>query len=212
MRVYQHSFDPSSARWSLFLGPLGRGFLILRNTLLFASIVLTLNACGSVDVAQYSGEEPSFEPTTFFSGFLTAHGVVKDFKGDVIRRFNADITACWQDGVGTLDEQFVFDDGEEQVRVWTLVPSGDQRFIATAGDVVGEGQATWAGNAFFLDYTLRVALDDSTIDLHIDDRMYRVSDTVVMNESAMTKFGVGVGGILLTIIRHPDQDVACEQS
>jgi hypothetical protein len=32
----------------------------------------------------------------------------------VIRYFDASIDASWEDGVGTLDENVVFDDGEEQ--------------------------------------------------------------------------------------------------
>lgn len=50
-------------------------------------------------------------------------GVVKNFSGEVIRTFDADISASWDDeGVGTLDEVFRFNDGEVQTRVWTLTP------------------------------------------------------------------------------------------
>ena len=157
----------------------------------------------------YQAREPAFAPEDFFSGALTAHGVVKDFSGTAIRHFSADIVGCWSDGVGTLDEDFVFDDGEQQARIWTLTPNGDQTYIGTAGDVVGEGLARWQGNAMFLDYTLRIELADGPIDVKIDDRMYRVSDNVVINESKMRKFGFGVGEILLTIIRHPDQAADC---
>ena len=83
------------------------------------------------------------QPEDFFDGFLTAHGVIKDWQGAVARQFEADIHACWRDGIGTLDESFVFDDGEQQTRVWTLTPSEDNSYVATAGDVVGEGLARW---------------------------------------------------------------------
>ena len=39
--------------------------------------------------------------------------------------------------------------------------------------------------------------------------MYRISEHVVVNQSQMTKFGVDVGEILLTIIRHPETEVQC---
>jgi len=172
-------------------------------------LMLFIGACGSTSVTDYQDREPRFEPESFFDGALTAHGVVKDFSGTAIRHFNADIVGCWSDGVGTLDESFVFDDGEQQTRIWTLTPSGDQTYIGTAGDVIGDGTARWEGNAMFLDYTLRIALEDSSIDVHIDDRMYRISDNVVVNESKMRKWGFGVGEIVLTLIRHPDQPVDC---
>ncbi len=151
-------------------------------------------------------------PDTFFSGFLTAHGVIKDWRGGAARHFNADIEACWQDGVGTLDESFVFNDGETQRRVWTLEPTGGATYVATAGDVVGQGTAGWQGSAFFLDYTLRIELEDGPVDVHIDDRMYLVNDRVLINQSRLSKFGLGVGEILLTIIRHPDRTIECNPS
>ena len=184
------------------LGALGRVSALL-------GMLIGLTACGSTSVDDYQAREPAFAPEDFFNGALTAHGVVKDFSGTAIRHFSADIVGCWSDGVGTLDEDFVFDDGEQQKRVWILTPNGDQAYIGTAGDVVGEGLARWQGNAMFLDYTLRIELEDGPIDVKIDDRMYRVSDDVVINESKMRKFGFGVGEILLTIIRHPDQVADC---
>ena len=61
----------------------------------------------------------------------------------------------------------------------------------------------------FLDYTLRIELANGPIDVRIDDRMYRVSDNIVINESKMRKFGIGVGDILLTLIRHPEIEADC---
>ena len=174
-----------------------------------AAFALALAGCSSVTPDDYQGRTPAFEPESFFNGALTAHGVVKDFSGEAIRHFSADITGCWDEGVGTLDEDFVFDDGEKQKRIWTLTPDGDQTYIGTAGDVVGDGFARWQGNAMFLDYTLRIELEDGPIDVKIDDRMYRVSENVVINESKMRKLGFGVGEILLTIIRHPERPADC---
>ena len=184
------------------LAILSRGFALL-------GVLVGFTACGSTSVDDYQAREPAFAPEDFFNGALTAHGVVKDFSGTAIRHFRADIIGCWSEGVGTLDEDFVFDDGEQQKRVWTLTPNGSQTYVGTAGDVVGEGLARWQGNAMFLDYTLRIELENGPIEVKIDDRMYRVSDNVVINESKMRKFGFGVGEILLTIIRHPDQTADC---
>lgn len=169
----------------------------------------SLLGCSSATISDFQGRSPAFAPEAFFNGTLTAHGIVKDFSGTAIRHFQADITGCWRDGVGTLYEDFTFDDGDEQTRIWTLTPSGDQTFIGTAGDVVGEGLARWEGNAMFLDYTLRIELENGPIDVRIDDRMYRVSDNIVINESKMRKFGIGVGDILLTLIRHPEIEANC---
>jgi hypothetical protein len=139
---------------------------------------------------------------TFFSGRLTAHGIVKNRGGEVIRYFNATIDASWnEDGIGTLDERFIFDDGEQQTRVWTLVPDDDV-YIATAGDVVGSSNLRSAGNALFLNYVLQIPYKDSTLNLAVDDRMYLVNDTTLINETIMAKWGFEVGYVTLVIIKR----------
>ena len=160
---------------------------------------ILLSACSAISVEEYSTSQPRLVPEQFFDGQLSAHGVVKNRAGRVIRYFNADIKAYWRDGVGTLEEDFVFDDGEEQRRVWTLAPAGPNHYIGTAGDVVGEGDVRIAGNSMFLDYILRIPYNDGTLDIRIDDRMYLVNPTTLINESRMIKFGLEVGEILLVI-------------
>ena len=83
--------------------------------------------------------------------------------------------------------------------MWTLTPDGPGRCLGTAGDVVGDGVVTVAGNSMFLDYVLQIPWGDGTLDLRIDDRMYLVNPNVLINESAMKKFGLQVGQILLVI-------------
>lgn len=171
---------------------------------LFFVPLLFLIACGSVSVNEYADNSPRLVAEEFFDGHLTAHGIVKDRSGKVIRYFNADIKAYWNDGIGTLEEDFIFDDGEAQRRVWTLTPDGDDKYIGTAGDVVGSSEVSVAGNSMFLNYILRVPYGDGSIDIKIDDRMYLVSPTTLMNESVMSKFGFNVGAIQLVILKHND--------
>jgi hypothetical protein len=159
--------------------------------------------CGSVSVTDYQNATPVLDLETFFRGELTAHGVVKNRSGRVIRTFNATIDASWENGEGILDEHFEFNDGELDQRKWILTPAGDNRYTGTAGDVVGAGVLEVAGNSVFLDYTLRIPLDEDSIDVHVDDRMYLVAPGVLLNESEMRKFGVRVGSILLVILQ-PD--------
>ena len=167
-------------------------------------LALTSVACSSVSVDDYAGNSPEFDPREFFDGRLTAHGVLMDRSGRVTRYFNAEIQASWEDEIGTLDEDFIFDDGETQKRIWTLTPDGQGGYIGRAGDVVGDGALSYSGNAVFLDYVLRVPYGDGAIDLRVDDRMYRVDPNVVINESQLSKFGLDVGKLLLTIVRHPE--------
>lgn len=167
------------------------------------SLVL-LSSCSSVEVADHSGYTPVLAPQSFFDGKLTAHGVVKNRSGRIIRTFDAVIDASWRDGVGTLVEDFIFDDGELQQRIWVLKAQGDGSFLASAGDVVGAAQLRVAGNSAFMDYVLSIAYGNSTVDVLVDDRMYLVTPDVLINESTLTKLGVRVGSLSLVIIRNSD--------
>lgn len=175
--------------------------ILVRLSIVLLSLGM-LPACSSVSVSEYADNTPLMVVEEFFNGSLSAHGIVKDRGGKVTRYFNASIRAYWEDGVGTLDEVFVFDDGEEQRRIWKLVKDDSGNYIGSANDVVGTSTLEVAGNSLFLDYVLRIPYGDGTLDLHIDDRMYLVSDRVLINESVMTKWGFNVGQITLVIEKN----------
>lgn len=95
-----------------------------------------------------------------------------------MRHFNATIKAYWESGQGTLEEKFIFDDGEIQYRTWKLIPNKNNpaTFSATAEDVVGAGAGQTAGNAFNSNYILKVKYNDSTIDVTVDGWMWLVDE------------------------------------
>jgi len=173
-------------------------YTALKVLFLTASLTL-LNACSSIAVTEYSANKPELVVSEFFNGTLTAHGILKDRSGKVTRYFNATIQATWDNGIGTLDEHFVFDDGEKQNRIWKLRPDGQGNYIGTANDVVGESEMRTSGNALFLNYVLTVPYSGTTLDINIDDRMYLVSEKMLINESKMSKWGFDVGELHLVI-------------
>lgn len=184
----------------LFKGCYMRNLWQLIQTKILAVICLfMLSACSAPDVSLYANNEPKFELEEFFSGSLTAHGILKNRSGEVIRYFNATLEGRWENGVGTLAEEFLFDDGEVQNRTWTMTPDENGQYIATANDVTGFGEVKIAGNALFMDYILQVPYQGDTLEVKVDDRMYMVKEGVVINESVMTKFGFDVGYLSIVI-------------
>lgn len=177
----------------------------LRNRIWVFLSVLLLAGCAGPSLDDYQSRTPVLVPEQFFQGSLTAHGVVKNLSGEVIRTFEADIEASWSDdGTGTLDEVFRFDDGEVDTRVWTLTPEEDG-YRAEAGDVVEPGFMEWRGNAIHMNYVLEVPYGDGTIDVRMDDWMYLVTPDTLINETAMSKWGIGVGEVVLVIRRTNDR-------
>ena len=172
-----------------------------RSILFLVAALVLLSGCSGPAVTDYAKRGPKLVPEQFFSGELIARGVVKDMSGEVIRTFDATISASWDnEGVGTLDEEFHFDDGEVQTRVWTLTPTqSGAGYHANAGDVVEPGIMRWSGNAINMNYVLQVAYGDGTLDLRMDDWMYLITPDTLINETTMSKWGVDVGELVLVI-------------
>ncbi len=107
-------------------------------------------------------------------------------------------TARW-----VLDEDFVYSDGTKQKRVWTLKKTGAGTFSATAADVVGTAQGTVKGNALRWQYVLALPVDGKVINMDMDDWMFLIDDKVMLNRTAMSKFGVNLGSVTLSFTKRP---------
>lgn len=156
-----------------------------------------------MQIEDFTNKGPEFIPQEYFNGKLTAYGMVKDRSGKIIKTFKGDLVGSWdKNGVGTLDEKFIYDNGEKQTRVWTLTPTGDKTFTGTAGDIVGNAQMIANGNTVMIDYTMRVPYNDSTLDINVKDWLHLQEDGVILNHSKMKKFGFTVGELVITIIKE----------
>ncbi|MEH6445516.1 MAG: DUF3833 domain-containing protein [Oceanospirillaceae bacterium] len=156
-----------------------------------------LSAC-AVSVDDYIDVKPELDLSVFFNGHLQAYGIVEDYKGKVTRRFSVDILGQWRDGNGVLDEQFLFDDGEQQHRCWNLTKSGNE-YQGTAADVVGEARGKVAGNTLNWKYVLSIPVAGKQWKINLNDWMYLVDENNLINRAKMVKFGLEVGQITLYI-------------
>lgn len=170
----------------------------MRNMLAVLSLAL-LAACASTSVESYADQKPTFVLEKFFSGPLVAKGALYDRSGNVIRRFVADIEGTWQGDKGQLKEVFWWADGEEQFRTWEIARTRGNAFEGTAGDIVGLATGEGAGNAFNWNYILEVPVGDSTVNVRMDDWIYLLDETTVLNRTQMTFYGFRVGEVVLTI-------------
>jgi hypothetical protein len=158
-----------------------------------------LSACGSVPVETYRDVEPKISFRDYFTGPVTAWGIVQDRKGKVIRRFEIDMLGTWQGERGTLEENFRYYDGEIAKRIWNVKQSGDGTFIATADDIIGDGLGKISGNAALWRYTMKVKVKEKFYHIDFDDWMFQMNDGVVINRSYMKKFGIRVGEITIVM-------------
>lgn len=175
----------------------------MKNLLLIFITTILLTGCASMKIEDFNNTKPEFIPQEYFNGKLRAYGIVKDRSGKIIRSFKGEMIGSWdKNGVGTLDEFFVYDDGEEMKRVWTLKPVENKKFIATADDIVGESPMIANGNTVMIDYIMRTPYKSSTIDLSVQDWLHLQDEKVIINHSKMKKFGFVVGELVITIIKE----------
>jgi len=157
-----------------------------------------LAGCAGPKVDDYRGERPALDLAAYFNGKLDGWGIVRNRSGKVVKRFQVEITGTWQGGSGTLAEDFTYADGSKSRRVWNIVKVDANHYRGTAADVIGEAMGEARGNALQWRYVLAVPVDGKTYNVNFDDWMYLVDDEVMLNKSDMSKYGVGLGEVILS--------------
>jgi len=156
-----------------------------------------------VKVQDYQNEKPQLNLFDYFKGKTFAQGQFQDRSGKVLRRFTVDITGTIEGNQLTLDERFVYNDGEKQQRIWRITKTAEGQFIGKADDVIGEAIGESAGNALNWRYTLDLPYKDSTIHVQFNDWMFLHTDTTMMNRASVTKWGFNVGEVTLFFSKNP---------
>lgn len=164
------------------------------------ALLMLLAGC-STEVTEYRHQQPPLDIFRYFQGNTEAWGMVQDRSGKQLRHFHVEITGDVKGDTLTLNERFVYDDGEKQQRVWHIRRVGANRYEGTAGDINGVAKGQGAGNAFNWRYSMNVTANGRSWLLNFDDWMYLQDDTHLFNKTEMKKFGVTVATVTLFFSR-----------
>ena len=157
-----------------------------------------LAGCAGPQVDEYRDEKPVLDLATYFNGTLDAWGIVRNRSGKITKRFRVEMTGKWQGSRGILEEDFSYADGTKSRRVWNITKIDANHYRGTAADVIGEAMGEARGNALRWQYVLAVPVDGKTYNVSFDDWMYLVDDEVMLNKSDMSKFGIGLGEVIVS--------------
>jgi hypothetical protein len=171
--------------------------------LMALGVSMMLGGCSSSGLDRYATSEPKMSMEEFFNGPIKGWGMVQDRKGRVVRRFDVVMEGSWEGDVGTLKEKFVYYDGEEQERIWTIKRSTDSRYTGTAGDIIGKAEGEVRGNAVRWKYQMDLKVGDSTYRITFDDWMFRMNDGILINKSYLKKFGITMAELTLFMQKQP---------
>lgn len=147
----------------------------------------------------FRGKGPVLDLRRHLSGPILCEGVIYGPLGRVTSRFVADMHATWDGSTGTMTEDFRYDSGSVQHRVWTLRVGNDGVVHATAPDVEGEGTGRLEGPVLRLDYRIRLSEDAGGHVLNVTDWMYLMENGTIMNRSQFRKFGIKVAELVATM-------------
>ena len=163
---------------------------------------LFLTSCSTdMNITDFSNNKPQFKLEEYFNGKTEAWGMFHDRFGNLKRTFKVDITGTIESNTLTLDEKFLYDDGEQDSRVWTIKILGNNQYSGTASDVVGEATGIAEGNALNWKYKLNLKVGDSTILVDFDDWMFLQDRNILMNRAEVKKWGLNIGVVSITFLK-----------
>lgn len=134
----------------------------------------------------------------FFDGELVAYGQFQDIFGTVRRRFEVAIDGTWNGETLTLEEDFVYEDGSTERRIWTLRKTGPETWEGTAPGVIGTATGEERGDTFNWQYTIDLPVPDGALRVSFDDWMWLLTEDRLLNRAYMKRFGVDIGEVIIT--------------
>lgn len=165
---------------------------------------LMLAACaGTPELDDPKLSDRKLDLEEFFDGRLVAYGQFQDLFGTVRRRFEVEVRGDWNGERLRLVEDFVYEDGATERRIWTLRKTGPDSWEGIAPGVIGAATGEERGDTFNWQYTIDLpipAADGSvdTLRASFDDWMWLMADDRLLNRAYMSRYGVPIGEVIIT--------------
>ena len=152
----------------------------------------------SIDGERYRQQTPDLELKTFFEGEVKAWGIVQNRSGNVVQRFEVDITGTISGDTITLDETFRYGLGEgPEKRIWTITEVSPGVYEGSATDIPGPATGKAFGNALYWGYQMDLPVGDKEYTVKFEDWMWALDDDKLVNRSYIKKFGLVVAEVTI---------------
>ncbi|WP_411892850.1 DUF3833 domain-containing protein [Yoonia sp. SDW83-1] len=169
---------------------------------------LALAACtGKPSFDDPSLSDRKLNMEEFFDGELVAYGQFQDLLGTVRRSFVVDIKGDWDGDRLRLVEDFVYEDGSTEQRIWTLTKTGPDSWTGTAPGVIGQAIGQEQDNRFNWKYEIDLPVpsaDGSSESLRVtfDDWMWLLSEDRLLNLAYVKRFGFDIGVVTISFEKN----------
>ncbi len=173
----------------------------MRKLVLGLTLLTALAACaGKPEFADPPLSDRQLNLEEFFDGTVTAHGQFQDIFGKVRRSFEVTIHGKWNGETLVLTEDFIYEDGSTEQRVWTLVKTGPDSWQGTAPGVIGTASGEENGDRFNWRYTIDLPIpsaegETTYMRADFDDWMWLLSDDRLFNRAYLSRGGITLGDV-----------------
>lgn len=172
-----------------------------------AIVVMSLSVfmfgCTGGRIDDFKGSEPRFVLEDYFIGESRGYGIFEDRFGTLRREFVVDVTGTIDGDVLTLDERFVYKDGETDRRIWTIRRLDEHTYEGRSPDIDGVAAGKSHGNALTWTYDIDLEIDpETTWRVRFTDWFYLQPDGVLLNRASVTRFGVEIGTLTLVFLKE----------
>ncbi len=162
---------------------------------------LSFAGCAAAPPPDASFGDAPLQIERFLAGRTTAEGVFRNTITGSERRLTATLNGKWDGRTLVLAEDFRFADGARDRKTWRLTKRPDGTWTGTREDVIGTATGVQDGKSFRLSYEADLTSQGSATVVRFDDVLTQTAPNVVLNRAVVSKFGVKVGEITLTIRR-----------
>jgi Protein of unknown function (DUF3833) len=113
--------------------------------------------------------------------------------------FSVVIDGTWDGKVLTLVEDFTYSDGTQDRKTWRLTKTADGVYAGSREDVIDTADVRQDGNGVRLDYYVTLTTGLGDIDVRFQDLLYLNADGSIANKAVVSKFGLRVGRVDITM-------------
>ncbi|MEM8916558.1 MAG: DUF3833 family protein, partial [Pseudomonadota bacterium] len=150
---------------------------------LLCLVALIIAGCTSMKPEAFAGREPKLVLEDYFVGQSRAWGIFEDRFGNLRSQFSVDIVGYMEDGELVLEEDFLFDTGDTDRRVWRIKRTGENTYEGRANDVHGVAEGKAFGNALTWNYVVDLDMGTRTVAVRFTDWMFLQDDGVLINRA-----------------------------
>ena len=166
-------------------------------------LAIFVTSCSSQKIENFASFEPKLKLEDYFVGKTEGTGVFFDRFSNLKRSFVIEIEGKIEGDILVLKEHLKYDDGEIVNRNYKIKKYSENFYRAEADGLVGEAEIKSFGNALQWRYRLKQRIGKSDWTLSFDDWMYLQPTGIILNRAKVSKLGLDVGEVFMSVRKVP---------